>query len=197
MLDPDRSDRSTREFVTERAQTSTRRGRDRESGQAMVEFALILLPLMTIVAGIIWFGIGLNYWLDMQRIANQGARWAAVDNWSPQCPPTMNTCATSTVATPCATVMAPNSGARLQDVLRCSALTQGVRAADVEVCYPGKTPPTARVGDPVRVRLAVPFTFFFLERVGITLRANATMRLELRPTDANPSRVTGAANSCT
>ena len=24
-----------------------------------------------------FFGIGLNYWLDMQRIANQGARWAA------------------------------------------------------------------------------------------------------------------------
>ena len=40
----------------------------------MVEFALILFPLLLIVAGIIQFGIGLNYWLDMQRIANQGAR---------------------------------------------------------------------------------------------------------------------------
>ena len=51
----------------------------RESGQATVEFALILFPLLLLVAGIIWFGIGLNYWLDMQRIANQGARWAAVE----------------------------------------------------------------------------------------------------------------------
>ena len=36
-------------------------------------------PLLMIVVGIIQFGIGLNYWLDMQRIANQGARWAAVN----------------------------------------------------------------------------------------------------------------------
>ena len=36
---------------------------------------------MMVVAGIICFGIGLNYWLDMNRVANQGARWAAVDNW--------------------------------------------------------------------------------------------------------------------
>ena len=52
----------------------------------MVEFALILFPLLILVAGIIQFGIALNYWLDMQRIANQGARWAAVNNWPPDCP---------------------------------------------------------------------------------------------------------------
>ena len=50
-----------------------------ESGQAMVEFALILVPLLIIVVGIIQFGIGLNYWLDMNRLANQGARWAVVE----------------------------------------------------------------------------------------------------------------------
>ena len=43
-----------------------RHRRQDESGQAMVEFALILFPLLIIVAGIIQFGIGLNYWLDMQ-----------------------------------------------------------------------------------------------------------------------------------
>jgi Flp pilus assembly protein TadG len=42
-----------------------------EKGQATTEFALILFPLLILVTGIIWFGIGLNYWLDMQRIANQ------------------------------------------------------------------------------------------------------------------------------
>ena len=45
-----------------------RRRKDRESGQAMVEFALILLPLLLLVAGIIQFGIGLNYWLDTASI---------------------------------------------------------------------------------------------------------------------------------
>ena len=56
-----------------------RHRQDRESGQAMVEFALILFPLLLLVVGIIQFGIALNYWLDMQRIANQGARWAVVN----------------------------------------------------------------------------------------------------------------------
>ncbi len=52
---------------------------ERESGQALVEFALILPLFLLIVVGIIQFGVGLNFWLDMQRIANQGARWAVVD----------------------------------------------------------------------------------------------------------------------
>ena len=56
-----------------------------ERGQATTEFALIFIPLMMVVAGIIYFGIGLNYWLDMNRVANQGARSAAVDNWPAQC----------------------------------------------------------------------------------------------------------------
>lgn len=177
MLDPDRSDRSTRELVTERVHTSTQRRRDRESGQAMVEFALILLPLMTIVAGIIWFGIGLNYWLDMQRIANQGARWAAVNNWPPDCPRGATSCGS------------PNT---LQEVLTRQALTDGLEdSVTVQICYPGKTPATVAAGDPVRVILSSPFTFFWLERASITLRADATMRLEQRPT-----LITGALNAC-
>ena len=53
--------------------------RSRERGQALVEFALIAPLFLLIVVGIIQFGIGLNYWLDLNRIANQGARWAVVD----------------------------------------------------------------------------------------------------------------------
>ena len=69
--------------------------RDRESGQALVEFALILPLFLMIVVGIIQFGVGLNFWLDMQRIANQGARWAVVNEY-PGCP-------RSGPTTPCAT----------------------------------------------------------------------------------------------
>ena len=57
------------------------RHRERESGQALVEFALILPVFVLLVVGIIQFGVGLNYWLDMQRIANQGARWAVVNKF--------------------------------------------------------------------------------------------------------------------
>ena len=79
---PHRSDRSPRGLVRLRDLTAARRHRqDPESGQAMVEFALILIPLLILVVGIIQFGIGLNFWLDQQRIANQGARWAVVNAW--------------------------------------------------------------------------------------------------------------------
>ena len=55
---------------------------ERESGPvALVEFALILPLFLLIVVGIIQFGVALNFWLDMQRIANQGARWAVVDRY--------------------------------------------------------------------------------------------------------------------
>ena len=68
--------------------TSSARGsvaRVTRRGQATVEFALILIPLLILVVGIIQFGIGLNFWLDEQRIANQGARFAVVNAW-PGCP---------------------------------------------------------------------------------------------------------------
>ncbi|MDW8338608.1 MAG: TadE/TadG family type IV pilus assembly protein [Thermoleophilia bacterium] len=143
-------------------------GRERERGQAMVEFALILFPLLLLVAGIIWFGIGLNYWLDMQRIANQGARWAAVNNWPPDCPPGSTSC----------------TGTRtLQQTMLRQALTTGLRnTVSVTICYPGKSAAQVTRGDPVRVQLTSPFTLFWLERFPITLRASSTMRLEQKPT---------------
>ena len=99
----------------------------RESGQAMVEFALVLFPLLLLVAGIIQFGIALNYWLDMQRIANQGARWAAVNNWPPDCPRGSTSCAS------------PNT---LQQTLQRQMLAAGLQnnpTTSVQLCYPDVT----------------------------------------------------------
>jgi Flp pilus assembly protein TadG len=146
-----------------------------ESGQAMVEFALILFPLLILVAGIIQFGIGLNYWLDMQRIANQGARWATVNNWPPDCPRGSASC----TATPACNVSRTRT--TLQNTLECQILSTGLRnAATVKVCYPNST---ELAGDPVRVEISTPFTFVPILELGtITLRADATMRLEQRPT---------------
>jgi hypothetical protein len=145
-----------------------RRRRHPERGQATVEFAIILFPLLILVTGIVWFGIGLNYWLDMQRVANQGARWAAVNNWPPDCPYGSPSC----------------TGANsLQEVLERQALTNGLRSSvTVNVCFP---PPGApgTTGNPVRVELTSPFTFVPILGIGtITLHAEATMRLEQQPT---------------
>lgn len=186
------SDRSSVGLVRARQHISGRLRGERESGQAMVEFALILFPLLIIVAGIIYFGIGLNYWLDMNRVANQGARQAVVNNWPAQCPrdntPGYN-CNSSTSATSCSTVLASNSKARLQDVMRC----QLQRNVTVSVCFPGQTPSAASIGDPIKVRVTAPYTFFFIEKVGVTLRATATMRLEQVPMSSLTSGAGGPA----
>ena len=145
--------------------TDVHTNRDRESGQAMVEFALILFPLLLIVAGIIQFGIALNYWLDMQRIANQGARWAAVNcTRSATTPPSYNPCS-------------PN----LQTTLRQQALANGLKqSVCVAISFPSGS---ALKGDPVKVSLKTPFTLLPILGVGkLDLGADATMRMEWTPT---------------
>jgi Flp pilus assembly protein TadG len=155
------------------------RMRARQDGQALVEFALIAPLLLMLVFGIIYFGIGLNYWLDMNRVANQGARQAAVNHWPTQCARTETLpCTSSTPTSPCATVMATNSKAYLQDVLRCQTRNN----ATATICFPGKTNTTATIGDPVKVKLTKPFRFFFMNSLSITLTGTATMRLEQQPT---------------
>jgi hypothetical protein len=163
-----------------------------ESGQAMVEFALILFPLLILVAGVIQFGIGLNFWLDQQRLANQGARWAVVNSW-PGCARTeTNPC---NVTWPTCTGSTPARVA-LQDYLRCQAVSRGLQdSVAVTLCYPDDGDAQTNFGDvgtPIRVRLQAPFTFVPIMNIGtIQLRGQATMRLEQRPT-----HLTGVTNGC-
>jgi len=181
-----RTDRSRRGLVRARNSISARRRHDPESGQATTEFALILFPLLILVSGIIWFGIGLSYWLDMQRVANQGARWAAVNSWPPDCPrgSAVGDCDGS-----------PNP--TLQQTLTDQILTSGLQSATtVEICFPdggSKTP-----GSPVKVHMEAPFKFVPILGIGtITLAANATMRLEQSQDPAKGGLITGeAAPTC-
>ena len=50
-----------------------------ERGAAAVEFALVMLPLLLIVGGIINFGVVFAQQLALDNAARQGARWGAVD----------------------------------------------------------------------------------------------------------------------
>jgi Flp pilus assembly protein TadG len=170
------------------------RGRRGQEGQALVEFALIIPLFLMIVVGMIQFGLALNYWLDMQRIANQGARWAAVDRYPIRTDlnppdPAAPTCNAEWVATngPCQT--------SLQDTLRFEKLSKGEQI-DPYICFPSKTGPpaipggpnTPTVGDPVTVRMSRNFNFlqivtaFTGSGLNIELRGSATMRLEQVPT---------------
>jgi|GEM_PF-790957 len=145
-------------------ENASRRGgrRERESGQALVEFALILPLFIVLVVGIIQFGVGLNYWLDMQRIANQGARWAVVNKF-----PGCNAPATGPPCSP-----------TLQQYLQSEPVSGGL-CPRVDITFPATT---SEVGDPVKVLLWTPFTFVPILGLGtINLSADATMRLEQKP----------------
>jgi hypothetical protein len=140
----------------------------REDGQALVEFALVAPLFMLLVAGIIQFGVALNYWLDLQRIANQGARWAVVNSY-PGCP-------RSGPDAPCSPT--------LQEYLASSPVSGGL-APTVRICFEEQngTPSGAAVGDPVTVRLRSEFDFVPIVKIGrLELRAVATMRVEQVPT---------------
>jgi TadE-like protein len=142
------------------------RARD-ERGQALVEFALIAPLFLMIVFGIIQFGVGLNYWLDLQRIANQGARWAAVNAY-PNCP-------VEGPAAPCSPT--------LQEYLVSEPVSGGLKPT-VSVCFEQMSEPTgAVIGDPVTVHLNSDFKLLPLIGIGrVNLKAEATMRIERQPT---------------
>jgi hypothetical protein len=171
------SDRSLGGLVKTHDHISARRRRDRESGQATVEFALLLFPLLILVFGVIQFGIGLNFWLDEQRIANQGARWAVVNSW-PGC---LRTDAAGSCTLSPACTAAPTR-TTLANYLKCQAISQGLRnSVVVSVCYPNDGDPAndGKIGSPVRVLLDAPFKFIPIMNIGtISLRGKATMRLE-------------------
>ena len=68
-----------------RSAASPRAGRRslRERGQATVEMVLVLPILILVLFAIIDFGISFNYWNDLNQIAANGARKAAVAGNTP------------------------------------------------------------------------------------------------------------------
>jgi hypothetical protein len=131
----------------------------RERGQALVEFALIVPLFLLIVVGMIQFGIALNYWLDLNRIANQGARWAVVNKY-PDCP--------------------DEPGCTLKRHLEKQVLSAG-NTPIIDICFVDSA--TGAVGEPVRVRAIHKFRFAaIVNQWSIDLKGEATMRIEQEPT---------------
>lgn len=124
----------------------------RRDGVAMTEFALVLPVFMLIVAGLLAFGRLLFYWIEANHLANETARWAAVDQ-------------------------RPDPSKTLQEYARDSGGT--LEFGDARVCIgtPEGTAPV--VGGPIQVRIAKNFSFVpILEIAPITIRGEATMRIE-------------------
>ena len=143
--------------------------RRNESGQALVEFALILPLLLVIAFAVLDFGKAYNYWIDSTHLSATGARWAAVNK-------------------------NPGPGATLQDSIRENADTAELRdggtdavPAAMQVCisFPDGT---SNVGDPVQVTVSADYNFlnFLQVQTGVTsktITGSSTMRLEQVPTN--------------
>jgi hypothetical protein len=139
-----------------------------ESGQALVEFALVLPLLLLLLFGLVDFGKAFNYWIDETHLANEGARWAAV-NKNP-------------------------GGSSLQAYIQSQGDSPELRnggtswvpsPASVYICFPSGT---SNVGDPVRVIVSagynwMPFLGNRLNATNVTITGTATMRLEAAPTN--------------
>jgi Flp pilus assembly protein TadG len=151
----------------------------RDQGQALVEFALVLPVLLLVLFGLVEFGRGFNYWNDATHISAEGARFAVV-NRKPN----------------------PNDTASLQEQLRNQADTPELRnggsnalptPAQVCVSFPNGT---SNIGDPVQVTMT--FTYHWLTLLdkvsklidnkkgftaATTFTAKSIMRIEMPPTN--------------
>ena len=150
---------------------SPRKRGERERGQALVEFALIAPLFLMLVVGVIQFAVALNFWFDLQRLANQGARSAAVN-----CGPAANS-----------QCLDRNGNPDLATRLAEDVISEKGNSPDVEVCYvpPSDPQPSGwapTVGDAVRVRLTERYRLSAIVNLAkIDLTATATMRLEQEP----------------
>ena len=144
--------------------------RARESGVALVEFALVLPLLLLILIGMLDFGKIFNYWIDETHLANEGARYAVV-NKNPS-----------------------TGGGSLQSYIQQQADTPELRnggtsaiPVGTQVCisFPNGT---ATVGDPVEVTVTTDYHFipFIGTKIGVaskSISGSSIMRLEAPPTN--------------
>jgi Flp pilus assembly protein TadG len=158
----------------------------RQQGVALVEFALVAPLLLLLLFGMLEFGRAFNYWIDATHLANEGARWAAVNK-------------------------NPASSGTLQNYLRQQAGTNELRAGGstavpdgIVVCI-DLNGTTGRVGDPVTVTASVEYHWmpalgFLLEKFGgddldtTTVTGSSTMRIEAPHT--NYSEGSGGTGTC-
>jgi hypothetical protein len=121
------------------------------------EFALIVPIFLLIVAGLLAFGRVFFYWIEANHLASETARWAVVDqNGRPGYP-----------------------GTTLPAYARNNATVEFRNNVNVCIDFPGKTRATAVQGDPVRVKVRMPFNFLPILGMGqINIRGTSTMRIE-------------------
>jgi Flp pilus assembly protein TadG len=129
-----------------------------ESGQALVEFALVLPLLLMLLLGILEFSRAMNYYNDLTQLAAEGARSAAVSQQP--------------------SGAGDATGTQIQQQIKGQADSPEMKNnPSLQVCIPTSTPLTA--GNPVQVTTRMDFQLIPL--VGLTkieLSGSSTMRAE-------------------
>lgn len=136
----------------------------RENGQAAVEFALVVPIICVLMVAFFDFARFIDYWFDMNRVASEGARIAAVNT------------GTGTV----------NDGTAVTPTSIKNRLLFDQKASS---CVGISLPSGAGIGKPVTINVRVPFNWAvipasipFVGGTGggsVTIRAAATMRQEI------------------
>jgi Flp pilus assembly protein TadG len=126
-----------------------------QRGAAAVEFALLLLPLVLLVTGIIQFGIVFNYYVSITHAAREGVRWAALEN--------------------------PVDFVRTKTIEAAPSLNPALQPTDITVSNPA--PSIDDQGEPVTVTVtyAVPINIPLMQTFlgsTFTLVSSATQRIE-------------------
>jgi Flp pilus assembly protein TadG len=153
-----------------------------EQGQATVEFAIILPMLLLLIVGLIQFGKAFNYWLSLNHIANETARWAAVD----RLPPSGG--GDAWITSPSVDQLqsyAANQAQNQELQERIVADDNPDDLSNVVVCYtPSAQGAAPQVGDAATVQVRVPYQLpvvSSLSGLDITLSGTSTVRLEQVP----------------
>jgi Flp pilus assembly protein TadG len=127
-----------------------------ERGVAIVEFALVLPLLLLVVLGIVDFGKAYGYKNEETHLANQAARYAAVNS--------------------CVACGGQTINQFIKDDADPSELRNGLT---LTMAFTDPGPNNHCVGDPIKVTINYTYNFFgFLHLVPVTVGASSTMRLE-------------------
>jgi hypothetical protein len=139
-----------------------------EKGQSFVEFTLLLPMALILILGVVDLGKATSYWLDSSHLANDAARYAAV-NSCPGCDPT--------------------DPYALPTAIKSKAETDQLKTTTT-VCIWDLTGDLWQKGDEIYVRVSSPYDFLhFLNLASRTVTGKSNMRLEktwVTPPDTNP-----------
>ena len=181
-----------------RGSSRGRRRLMRERGQALVEFILLLPVFLAITFGLIEFGKGFNYWIDLTHLANEGSRYASVQ-WFPGCGKADGSSCTPT------NLKLYLQGQGATDELRNGGTAYIEDPMQVDICYPppGTGLTSGQVGTPIRVTVTTHYKLPVLDgALGLAglddlgeleMSSSSTMRLERTVSN---SRMGGAPPAC-